>query len=72
MNDAWSFRGIDRDTRVDAGGVALEGRLTVSAEARGVVLFAHGSGSSRFSPRNRHVAAVLQEAGLGTLLVDLL
>ncbi len=50
----------------------LDGTLSVSPEARGVVLFAHGSGSSRYSPRNRHVAGVLQDAGLTTLLIDLL
>ncbi len=50
----------------------LEGNLTVPEDARGVVLFAHGSGSSRLSPRNRYVARVLNEAGLATLLIDLL
>jgi putative phosphoribosyl transferase len=53
-------------------GVRLDGDLCVPAGARGVVLFAHGSGSSRRSPRNRLVAAALQRAGLGTLLFDLL
>ena len=46
--------------------------LEVPANARGAVLFAHGSGSSRHSPRNRYVAKVLQQAGLATLLIDLL
>lgn len=50
----------------------LEGALALPADAGGVVLFAHGSGSSRHSPRNRYVAGVLQRSGLGTLLVDLL
>jgi len=58
--------------RIDAGGVQLEGDLALPSGARGVVLFAHGSGSSRFSPRNRAVAAALRASGLGTLLVDLL
>ncbi|MBV9124058.1 MAG: alpha/beta hydrolase, partial [Planctomycetes bacterium] len=58
--------------QVPAGGVHLEGNLTVPPQAGGVVLFAHGSGSSRRSPRNRAVARVLQEAGLATLLIDLL
>jgi putative phosphoribosyl transferase len=58
--------------RISAGGVELEGTLTVPAQAHGLVLFAHGSGSSRFSPRNRFVAGVLQNAGLATLLIDLL
>jgi dienelactone hydrolase len=53
-------------------GLALSGTLAVPEEASAVVLFAHGSGSSRLSPRNRHVAAVLRRAGLATLLVDLL
>ncbi len=52
--------------------VQLEGNLTLPEGATGIVLFAHGSGSSRFSPRNRFVARSLQEAGLGTLLIDLL
>src|SRR5216684_3830027 len=58
--------------RIDAGGVQLEGDLALPPGARGMVVFAHGSGSSRFSPRNRAVAAALRAAGLGTLLVDLL
>jgi putative phosphoribosyl transferase len=58
--------------KVPAGEVSLEGNLVVPVGVRGVVLFAHGSGSSRHSPRNRYVARVLQDAGLGTLLVDLL
>jgi putative phosphoribosyl transferase len=56
----------------DADGVALEGDLTVPAELVGLVLFAHGSGSSRKSPRNRFVAGVLAQRGLATLLFDLL
>jgi alpha-beta hydrolase superfamily lysophospholipase len=58
--------------RVPAGRVELLGDLVLPAGARGVVLFAHGSGSSRRSPRNRYVAQALQERGLGTLLLDLL
>src|SRR6185312_9681802 len=57
---------------VKGSGVTLEGELTVPAHASAVVLFAHGSGSSRRSPRNRYVAGVLNDAGLGTLLIDLL
>ncbi|MEV6612547.1 alpha/beta family hydrolase [Streptomyces sp. NPDC051051] len=57
---------------VPAGEVTLSGDLVVPAAARAVVLFAHGSGSSRHSPRNRMVAAELRTAGLGTLLMDLL
>ena len=57
---------------VDAEGTTLQGDLTIPAGAPGIVLFAHGSGSSRLSPRNRFVATTLQDAGIGTLLVDLL
>lgn len=53
-------------------GVSLVGDLTIPPHAKGVVVFAHGSGSSRLSPRNRAVAQVLKQAGLGTLLFDLL
>lgn len=62
----------DDDVEIHAGPVRLAGRLTTPETARGFVLFAHGSGSSRFSPRNRFVATVLNQAGLGTLLFDLL
>ena len=55
-----------------AGDAALEGDLVVPDGAPGIVVFAHGSGSSRHSPRNRRVADTLNEAGIGTLLVDLL
>ncbi len=54
------------------GGGSLEGDLQIPAGARGVVVFAHGSGSSRHSPRNRLVAEALQKGGVGTLLIDLL
>ena len=54
------------------GSAQLPGVLSVPAQARGLVVFAHGSGSSRHSPRNQHVAAVLQAQGLATLLFDLL
>jgi len=50
----------------------LEGILTIPSHAQGIVVFAHGSGSSRHSPRNRYVAEVLHQAGLATLLIDLL
>jgi putative phosphoribosyl transferase len=58
--------------RLPAGEVELAGELAVPASARCVVLFAHGSGSSRLSPRNRHVAGALGSSGLATLLLDLL
>ncbi|MET9653824.1 phosphoribosyltransferase family protein [Streptomyces sp. NPDC006460] len=60
------------DVLVTAGDVRLDGRLSVPPGATGIVLFAHGSGSSRHSPRNRSVAEALHRAGLGTLLFDLL
>ena len=57
---------------VDAGDLALPGDLTLSGSSAGLVIFAHGSGSSRLSPRNRAVAVSLAKAGLATLLFDLL
>lgn len=62
----------ERDVQVAAGPVTLGGTLGIPENARGIVLFAHGSGSSRFSPRNRFVAKYLRDHGLGTLLIDLL
>jgi putative phosphoribosyl transferase len=61
-----------RDVRIPSGPAALEGELGIPAAATGVVLFAHGSGSSRHSSRNQYVARVIREAGIGTLLFDLL
>ena len=58
--------------RIEAGGARLEGNLIVPKSAKGIVLFAHGSGSSRFSSRNRQVAESLRTRGLATLLIDLL
>ena len=58
------------EVRVATAGVELEGTLAVPDEVQGVVLFAHGSGSGRHSPRNQHVARVLRQAGLATLLID--
>lgn len=63
------FHGL---VHIPANGVRLEGMLVVPNYAKGIVLFAHGSGSSRLSPRNNFVAGHLQKAGLGTLLIDLL
>lgn len=61
-----------RDVRIPIDGAALEGSLELPRDASGVVLFAHGAGSSRHSPRNRFVAGELRAAGVGTLLFDLL
>jgi putative phosphoribosyl transferase len=63
---------ISQALRIPAWEVFLDGDLVVPAEASGLVIFAHGSGSGRHSPRNRAVAASLQKSGLGTLLLDLL
>lgn len=57
---------------IRAGAVLLNGELIIPKAARGVVLFAHGSGSSRHSPRNQYVARVIRDSGIGTLLFDLL
>jgi putative phosphoribosyl transferase len=62
----------DEAVRIPAGGVTLDGHLHVPEHPVGSVVFAHGSGSSRFSPRNRFVARVLADAGIATLLFDLL
>lgn len=58
--------------RIPAGTIPLEGDLVIPTGATGLVIFVHGSGSSRFSPRNVYVADVLNDAGIGTLLFDLL
>src|SRR5215468_10397280 len=58
--------------QIHAGRAILSGELTISKNATALVLFAHGSGSSRHSPRNQFVARSLNDAGLGTLLFDLL
>ncbi len=62
----------DADVTLMLGAVELNGHLTIPERPGGIVLFAHGSGSSRHSPRNRYVASILNEAGLATLLFDLL
>ena len=61
-----------RTEQIPSGPIMLEGELSVPVGATGVVLFAHGSGSSRHSPRNQFVARTIREAGVGTLLFDLL
>src|ERR671923_1680143 len=63
---------VQQRLRIPAAGVPLDADMVVPQPARGLVLFAHGSGSSRHSPRNRHVAGELQAAGLATVLADLL
>jgi putative phosphoribosyl transferase len=61
-----------RGVSIPSGSATLEGELSVPVGAAGIVLFAHGSGSSRHSPRNQYVARLIREAGVGTLLFDLL
>ncbi len=62
----------EQEISIEIDSIKLKGSLVVPNKAKGVVLFAHGSGSSRFSPRNRHVAQLLQKSRLATLLIDLL
>ena len=62
----------EQEVSIPSGSVTLAGNLVLPGSCRSAVIFAHGSGSSRHSPRNRFVAGVLQEAGIGTLLFDLL
>lgn len=66
------WEGGERELSIEVEGAALEGILTLPKGAKGLVLFAHGSGSSRHSPRNRYVAEVLHSRGIATLLSDLL
>ncbi|MEO8282698.1 MAG: phosphoribosyltransferase family protein, partial [Pseudarthrobacter sp.] len=63
---------VDQEVQIPAAALTLQGDLHLPAHCEAVVVFAHGSGSSRHSPRNRYVASILQGAGLGTLLLDLL
>lgn len=72
MANAASMGFETQGVSIPSGGVVLQGDLTLPAGARGLVVFAHGSGSGRLSPRNRMVARRLQDGGFGTLLFDLL
>jgi putative phosphoribosyl transferase len=72
MNDPGPSNVSEREVAIPAGARTIRGTLRVSRGATAVVVFAHGSGSGRFSPRNQYVAQVLQEADLATLLLDLL
>jgi putative phosphoribosyl transferase len=63
---------LEAQVKISAGDAILDGALMIPSGASGIVLFAHGSGSSRHSPRNMSVARVIREAGVGTLLFDLL
>src|SRR5438067_7140701 len=72
MNAHATGPAVEHPVEVRTGRTILEGTLALPSAAPGVVVFAHGSGSSRHSPRNRFVARSLREAGLATLLIDLL
>ena len=72
VDEPADWQGEERLVHISAGPVTLEGNLSLPEGARGVVLFAHGSGSSRHSSRNRYVARLLNQARLATLLLDLL
>lgn len=63
---------MKKEINIKIGNISLEGNLSIPKGALGIVLFAHGSGSSRFSPRNIFVAKELEKAGIATLLIDLL
>ena len=71
QNDDYSDL-LEIQARIPAGDAVLDGDLMIPSGASGIVVFAHGSGSSRHSPRNKSVARVIREAGVGTLLFDLL
>lgn len=71
-NKATTQKLISETIKILVDQVKLEGELIIPPNAQGIVLFAHGSGSSRFSPRNQFVARVLQQHGMATLLIDLL
>lgn len=72
MSELSSKSKSSSEIQIPTDSITLEGNLTIPEGAKGIVVFAHGSGSSRFSPRNRYVAQELQKEGLGTLLFDLL
>ena len=72
METPLQWDGVEREVEVLLGRIALRGDICLPSSAAGAVIFAHGSGSSRHSPRNRYVARRLSDAGLGTLLFDLL
>src|SRR5574341_472430 len=72
MNKSKLFEKNEKEVVIPADSVQLQGILGLPPQAKGIVVFAHGSGSGRFSPRNNFVARVLQKAGVATLLVDLL
>jgi putative phosphoribosyl transferase len=72
MKQAFDIGAIREDLRIPCDNVELRAALEVPQNARGLILFAHGAGSSRLSPRNKLVARILRDAGFGSLLMDLL
>ncbi|MGE3819881.1 MAG: dienelactone hydrolase family protein, partial [Isosphaeraceae bacterium] len=72
MSPNINSEGVEREVGISTSGRRLSGTLSLPPGAASVVLFAHGSGSGRFSPRNQYVAESLRRVGLGTLLIDLL
>jgi dienelactone hydrolase len=69
----WTMKNIiHREADIELSGVTLQGELTIPPLAKGIIIFSHGSGSSRHSPRNKAVASFLRDKGFGTLLLDLL
>lgn len=67
-----AIQAVQQSISIPAGTVTIDGNLTIPEHARGIVLFAHGSASSRHSPRNKYVARALNDVNLATLLIDLL
>ncbi len=72
MNKEFNTGKVNSEIHIPIGSIYLDGNLEIPEGAKGIVVFVHGSGSSRHSPRNRYVAEELQKRGLGTLLFDLL
>jgi putative phosphoribosyl transferase len=72
MKQYHGLESYEREVRIPSGEAILEGEISIPANATGIALFAHGSGSSRHSPRNQYVAQVIRDQGVGTLLFDLL
>jgi pimeloyl-ACP methyl ester carboxylesterase len=72
LNKEFNTGKVNSEIRIPIGSIYLDGNLEIPEGAKGIVVFVHGSGSSRHSPRNRYVAEELQKRGLGTLLFDLL
>jgi putative phosphoribosyl transferase len=68
----WNYQMTKKEIKIPIGNIELEGGLTIPTESNSIVIFSHGSGSSRFSPRNNYVSQVLNQAGMATLLIDLL